>query len=224
VFLGLPENDFDPIATVNVKLITVFWLLSLKIENSKITKIVFCFSIKPKIECFICFIKNLTVLEDLIYHQKLKVIWIARYEYKYLDVPSVHVVFPSVVRNVAYKFLSMCRIWFKKQGLLKVEMLLVADKAWGITIARCTWVRRTRYVSSSDSDSTFKEVPVNLLEKEDIDKEKSCLESSSCFLFNKIFKQSWSWLRRAKSPSLKMKRWSIFPQRLDKDCSLIKTA
>ena len=133
--------------------------------------------------------------------------------------------FPLLFRNVAYKFLSMCRIWFKKQGLLKVEMLLVADKAWSITIARCTWVRRTRYKLPSDDDSTFEEVPVNRLEREKIDKEKSWWESSSHSLFQQDFQAKLIMIkRRLEDPSLLMKKWNIFPQRHDEDKSLIKKA
>ena len=63
----------------------------------------------------------------------------------------------------------------------------------------------------SDSDSAFEEVPVNLLEIEDIDKEKSCWESSACILFNKILKESWLWLRRTKEPKFEDEKMKYLP-------------
>ena len=118
----------------------MFWLLSIKkIENQKFKNSVLLF-IKQKSKNRVLLFALLKIINrsrrfDLSsFERNLKFVsststWMYQVFMWYCSL---------VNRNVAYEFLSMCRICFKsrKQGLMKNEMLLVADKAWSITTKR----------------------------------------------------------------------------------------
>ena len=149
------------------------------------------------------------------------------FKYKYLDVPSVHVVLFPVE--------SKCCLWISEhvQNLFQIKKTGIDEEWDAVSCWQSLKHHNEKSVPELEEPDTschltmivpLKKYQWTGLKERRLTKKRVDENPPLTFSFSKIFKQSWSWSRRTEDPSLLMKKWNIFPQRHDEDNSLIKTA